>query len=263
MYIPGASTVGNTQQRRLYSKLRQHLERPSRPTIAPTTLCQCESREAVQPWLFDSDELRVVEDARITYGAGSVPADVRDRSIHEDDIPHNFKFSNIWEVPRAPCRRWADKISTDGSSSGRHLAERVPVRRESGRDNGFSRRHRPRRTIVGGGSAQLSDGRSHGEMIQQWFDTSKFEYNQIGTFGNTGQNILRGPRYFNTDFGLLKVTRVTQGVELQFRAETFNLFNNVNFRLPNDNVSSAQFGRITQVVEDSQRIIQFGLKLTF
>ena len=74
---------------------------------------------------------------------------------------------------------------------------------------------------------------------------------------------MRGPRYFNTDFGLLKVTRVSRSVEVQFRAEAFNVFNSVNFRLPNNNVSSAQFGQITQVVEDSQRIIQFGLKFIF
>jgi hypothetical protein len=37
----------------------------------------------------------------------------------------------------------------------------------------------------------------------------------------------------------------------------------VKFRLPNSNVSSAQIGRITAVVDDSQRIMQFGLKFEF
>jgi hypothetical protein len=50
---------------------------------------------------------------------------------------------------------------------------------------------------------------------------------------------------------------------LQFRAEFFNVFNNPNFRLPNSNVSSAQVGRITAVVDDNQRIVQLGLKLSF
>ena len=50
---------------------------------------------------------------------------------------------------------------------------------------------------------------------------------------------------------------------MQFRAEFFNVFNNVNFRLPNDNVSSAQVGQINAVVEDNQRIIQFGLEILF
>ena len=100
-------------------------------------------------------------------------------------------------------------------------------------------------------------------MIRQWFDISKFEMNPIGEFGNSGRNILRGPRYFNADFGLLKEIQATDRVGLQFRAEAFNVFNTVNFRLPDSNRSSAQFGRITQVVADSQRIIQLGLKATF
>ena len=100
-------------------------------------------------------------------------------------------------------------------------------------------------------------------MITQWFDTSKFAVNPVGAFGNSGRNILRGPRYFNSDLGVLKVTQLSERVGMQFRAEIFNALNNVNFRLPNNNVSSAQFGQITQVMEDNQRIIQFGLKIIF
>jgi len=117
--------------------------------------------------------------------------------------------------------------------------------------------------FVGGGSAQLSYSRPHGAEILQWFDTSKFTKNAIGTFGNAGRNILRGPRFFNTDFGLVKGTSIHERVRLQFRAEFFNLFNDVNFMLPNANVSSVQVGQITSVIADSERIIQFGLKLVF
>jgi hypothetical protein len=69
--------------------------------------------------------------------------------------------------------------------------------------------------------------------------------------------------------GILKGTKITERVNLQFRAELFDVFNNVNFSLPNSNRSSAQVGRITSVIVDnfalpnSERIIQFGLKLTF
>ena len=87
--------------------------------------------------------------------------------------------------------------------------------------------------------------------------------NAPGTFGNSGRNILRGPKFFNMDFGLLKTTNITERTRIQFRAEFFNLFNNVNFQFPNANASSSQFGRVTSVVPDSQRIIQFGLKLVF
>jgi hypothetical protein len=187
----------------------------------------------------------------------------RERSIHEDDVPHNFKFSNLWEIPRAPVSGWADKVFNGWQLNTILLWQSgFPFGVTSGRDNGFSGAN-DRADYVGGGSADLSDNRPHAELIQKWFDTSKFTFNQVGTYGNTGQNILRGPRYFNVDFGLLKATRVAPGFEVQFRAEAFNLLNNVNFRLPNNNVSSAQFGQITQVVEDSQRIIQFGVKLIF
>ena len=64
-------------------------------------------------------------------------------------------------------------------------------------------------------------------------------------------------------FGILKVTNISERVGLQFRAEFFNLFNNVNFQFPNSNASSSQVGTITSVVPDSQRVIQFGLKLIF
>ena len=56
-----------------------------------------------------------------------------------------------------------------------------------------------------------------------------FVPNAIGTFGNSGKNILRGPRFFDTDLGLLKDFAITSALK-QFRAEFFNAFNNVNFR---------------------------------
>ena len=132
----------------------------------------------------------------------------------------------------------------------------------SGRDNSFTG-GTDRGEYLGGGSAQLRYDRPHAEMIQKWFDTSKFTFNPVGTFGNTGRNFLRGPRYFNTDFGLLKVIKVSGRIGLQFRAEAFNVFNTVNFALPSSNVSAAQFGQITGVVPESQRIIQLGLKAIF
>ena len=101
------------------------------------------------------------------------------------------------------------------------------------------------------------------DKLTQWFDTSRFVVNAPGTFGNSGRNILRGPGFFNTDLGVLKSTRITERTNLQFRAEFFNAFNHPNFRLPASNVSSAQKGRITAVIDDNQRIIQFGLKLLF
>lgn len=89
-----------------------------------------------------------------------------------------------------------------------------------------------------------------------------FVQNALGTFGNTGKNVLLGPRYFNTDIGVIKNTSITERANLQFRAEFFNLFNNVNFKLPNSRLTAGgSFGTITSAFDP--RILQFALKLAF
>jgi hypothetical protein len=93
-----------------------------------------------------------------------------------------------------------------------------PLNLSSGIDNSFTGLGRDRPDYVGG-QAQLSYDRSHADMIARWFDISRFTVNAPGTLGNLGRNVLRGPRYFNTDLALIKNTRVTEAVSVQFRAE--------------------------------------------
>ncbi|MBI4442312.1 MAG: hypothetical protein HY649_02930, partial [Acidobacteria bacterium] len=89
-----------------------------------------------------------------------------------------------------------------------------------------------------------------------------------GVYGNVGRNTLIGPGLFTFDFNLLKNTKIKEGMELQFRAEFFNLLNRANFRLPNSSIFSAvnrrnaAAGQIT-ATSTSARQIQFALKLIF
>jgi hypothetical protein len=59
----------------------------------------------------------------------------------------------------------------------------------------------------------------------------------------------------------MKTTSLKEGVDLQFRAEAFNVFNHPNFDLPDNFLGSPTFGRILSA--QSPRHIQFGLKLLF
>ena len=262
VYIPGASTVGNTQQRRVY------------PNFGPISRSESNDSSSYHSLQWNLEKrfskgysilTNYVWSKTLETTRSQDPFDLvtRERSLHGDDVPHNFKFSSIYEVPRAPLTGVADKILNGWQLNAVVVWQSgFPFTVSAGRDVSL-RGGTDRADFVGGGSAQLSGDRSHQEMVQQWFDTSKFAFSPAGTFGNTGRNILRGPRYFNTDFGLLKEFEATQRFDIQFRAEAFNVFNSVNFRLPEANLSSAQFGRITQVVADSQRIIQLGLKVIF
>jgi hypothetical protein len=96
---------------------------------------------------------------------------------------------------------------------------------------------------------------------QCWFNTSAFQQATPGTFGNVGRNTLYGPALQQWDFSALKMIPIHENLNLQFRAEFFNIFNNVNFVLPNNDISSPNFGQITAA--QPGRIVQLALKLLF
>lgn len=95
----------------------------------------------------------------------------------------------------------------------------------------------------------------------QYFSTAPFSPEAIGVPGNANRRFFSGPGLNNWDFALLKQTRVSERVSIQFRAEFFNLFNHAQFNNPAGDFSSASFGGITGA--RSGRIGQMALKLIF
>jgi hypothetical protein len=53
-----------------------------------------------------------------------------------------------------------------------------------------------------------------------------------GSYGTTGRNIFRGPRFSNIDLSVTKETKIKERLTVQFRAEFFNVLNHVNFANP-------------------------------
>jgi hypothetical protein len=80
-------------------------------------------------------------------------------------------------------------------------------------------------------------------------------------FGSASPYIIRGPGRNNWDMSLFKNFRFQEIVNLQFRAEFFNVWNHANFRNPNTNASDINFGTISDA--GPPRLIQLGLKLLF
>ena len=60
----------------------------------------------------------------------------------------------------------------------------------------------------------------------------------------------------------LRLDGVKQGINLEFRAEVFNLFDRVNFAAPVNDMSSGAFGRIGSTSPPA-REWQFGIKVNF
>ena len=94
-----------------------------------------------------------------------------------------------------------------------------------------------------------------------WFNTGAFQQAQPGQFGNVGRNTLNGPAFQQWDFSAIKTIPIHESMNLQFRAEFFNIFNNVNFALPNNDISSPNFGQIEAA--QPGRIVQLALKFVF
>jgi hypothetical protein len=98
--------------------------------------------------------------------------------------------------------------------------------------------------------------------------------------GNLGRNVLRGFPMWQVDFGVRRQINLTERVNLQLKAEAFNLFNHPNFGDPIGTLTNNLFGRSTQMLGRSigrglvggfsplyqvggPRSIQLALKLQF
>src|SRR5262249_55913855 len=85
-------------------------------------------------------------------------------------------------------------------------------------------------------------------------------------YGNSGRNILDGPRLSYLNLAMMKNFRLQEHKNVQFRFESFNAFNHSNFKLPNNAFNQATSGLITDVVDTGRggsRVFQASLKFEF
>jgi hypothetical protein len=103
--------------------------------------------------------------------------------------------------------------------------------------------HLPNCICDGEDSGLSGNIRSNGFV---WFDRACFPVPPTGYFGNAGSTALYGPGINNWDVGVGKLTRLTESVGLQARAEFFNAWNHAQFQQPDGNAGDgANFGRIS------------------
>ena len=112
-------------------------------------------------------------------------------------------------------------------------------------------------------------GRLYPRTPGQWFNPAAFLPPAAGTYGNVKRDSLSGPGLTNLDLSATKNTRLTERVDLQFRAEFFNVLNHTNFLTPNEVVyTSATSGisptaGVITATSTTSRQIQFGAKVQF
>jgi hypothetical protein len=81
-------------------------------------------------------------------------------------------------------------------------------------------------------------------------------------FGNLGRNALRGFWQRRVDVGIARAFKVGGASDVELRWDIFNLFNTVNYALPENLLGGGDFGKITNSV-GGPRVMQFGARFRF
>jgi hypothetical protein len=100
----------------------------------------------------------------------------------------------------------------------------------------------------------------------RWFDTTKFAVQDTFTPRSNPWtfNGLNGPAVFIADMTLTKSFSLGPRYRLEARVESYNVFNAVTWDVPDTNISSANFGKVTRKrVDGTGREFQIGLRFTF
>jgi hypothetical protein len=100
--------------------------------------------------------------------------------------------------------------------------------------------------ILAAGGANLFRGPSPGQRV-----------------GNAGRNILRSDGLNLVDFGIIKNTRLSENVRIQFRADMFNSLNSRNFGIPNGAYNSGANFLNQWATNGGNRRIVLGARLAF
>src|SRR6267378_2463787 len=215
-----------------------------------------------------------IDGASVFFGSGAnattiFPQDnynlAAERGNSDFDIRHRLSWSFLYQIPTA---HGLPKTIGDGWQIGAILRLQTgqPLSVLSGQDNSSTGLGNDRPNVVG-------DPNAGPHTVSRWFNTVAFTQNAILTFGNAGRNIVTGPGFHNLDFSVLKNTKIHESVNLQFRAEFFNIANHPSFALPANILAAPNFGTLFQTPDAAQnnvglgsggpRLIQLAVKLSF
>jgi hypothetical protein len=116
---------------------------------------------------------------------------------------------------------------------------------------------------TGGGLERANVVASAGgpQTLSEWFNTAAFTTPTIGTFGNEGNGVIRGPGTINWDMGMSKIFSIRENINLRFRGEFFNVFNHASFDSVDTGLGDLSYGRVTGAL--SPRLVQLSLVLSF
>jgi hypothetical protein len=189
-----------------------------------------------------------------TQGSNSFPQNSRDfgpwYGPSDYDVRHRFVANFVWGLPLGD-----NVFARDWTVSGIYSAH-------TGHPFTVNQSNNNVGTNMTGLPNQVGDP-SGPQTVNQWFNTAAFQAVPSGVFGNEVRNQLTGPGFQNLDLTVQRQIRLNRGMAATLRWDIFNVFNTVNFGLPNRDITSAStFGTITSLASDP-RTMQIAVRFTF
>ena len=204
-----------------------------------------------------------------TGGIQNIYNDKGERAVSSNDVSRRLVISGIYHLPfgrgqifGANWNRAVDSLLGGWQVNGIASYESgfpISVTAQNTCTNCNVQTLRPNNN---GQSAALSGPVS--QRLNEYFNISVFSQPAPFTLGNTGRTLpdVRAPFHENIDLSLFKEFKPLERLTAQFRAEAFNLLNQVVFGMPNTSNNSGVFGVINNQ-NNTPRQVQFGLKLLF
>ncbi len=191
------------------------------------------------------------------------------KALSSFDVKHNFVVSYNYQLPFEKLFRATNRWTQGWELSGiTRFSSGLPVTLINFGDNSLLGSEPNGINNFGvdepdylGGSLKLNSNPRNG---LEYFDTTQFPENALGTPGNARRRFFYGPGMNNFDMALLKSVRLTEAKSLQFRIEAFNAFNHAQFFGPqavDGNIDSATFGQVVSAAPP--RLVQVGAKFFF
>jgi hypothetical protein len=201
--------------------------------------------------------------------------------IAENDIQNRFALSLNYELPfgknfsglrKAAFSGWQANTITVWQSGKPFTITSTgsgadnPIESD-GLKHGYSNRATPQNSGGNDRPNQLGDARGN-RSNAQFFNTAAFAPQPLGTIGTAQRNSLFGPNFRHVDLSIFKSFPVTERLNVQFRAESYNISNTPNFYIGNgtstSQFGSATFGQVSQTDPNyTPRLYQFALKAQF
>jgi hypothetical protein len=200
--------------------------------------------------------------AGATIGSIQDPTNLRaERSLDPQDIPERLVISGVWDLPIGRGREFGSNLNRGlNAILGGWQVNAIAT---------FQKGQPLAMTSVGAARPNVvkTTHPLHGPIVprlQQYFDTTAYAVPPAFTYGNstpTAPN-LRTPGVANYDASLFKSFPLYERFHGQFRVESFNVFNRVQFSGPGTQAGSTSFGVITTQA-NNPRELQVALKILF